>query len=126
MIRLVPAARRLIVGCVVAASALVAPASGLARPHHQHTGAPGAPSIGDPLFPGLGNGGYDVGHYTLDLRYPTAEPQQTVHGFAVIRARATQDLSSFNLDFAGESVGPVRVGGRRADSVWQDGELVVT
>jgi aminopeptidase N len=126
MIRLVPAARRLIVGCAVAASALVAPAAGLARPHQPHTGAPGAPSIGDPLFPGLGNGGYDVGHYTLDLRYPTAEPEQIVQGLAIIRARATQDLSRFNLDFAGQSVGRVRVDGRRADSLWQDGELEVT
>ena len=30
------------------------------------------PGIGDPLFPTLGNGGYDAKHYTLALRYPTA------------------------------------------------------
>ena len=28
---------------------------------------PGAPGIGDSLYPGFGNGGYDVQHYTLDL-----------------------------------------------------------
>src|SRR3954451_4004652 len=112
MIGLAPAARRLIVGCAIAASALAAPATGLARPHHPHTGSPGAPSIGDPLFPGLGNGGYDVRHVTLNLRYPTAAPLQTVQGSVVIDARATQDLSRFNLDFAGDSVGGVWVDGR--------------
>ena len=30
---------------------------------------PGSETAGDVLFPGLGNGGYDVRHYTLDLRY---------------------------------------------------------
>jgi aminopeptidase N len=127
MLRLPSAPRGLLVGCALAASALIAPAQGLARPHHHpHAGTPGAPSIGDRLFPGLGNGGYDVAHYTLDLRYPTADPLQTVQGYAEIRARATQDLSRFDLDFAGQSVGPVRVDGRRADSSWQGEELVIT
>ena len=30
---------------------------------------PGAPGIGDPYFPLDGNGGYDVGHYSLDVSY---------------------------------------------------------
>ena len=30
---------------------------------------PGAPGIGDPYFPLDGNGGYDVDHYLLELRY---------------------------------------------------------
>ena len=29
---------------------------------------PGAPGLGDSLYPGFGNGGYDVQHYTLDLK----------------------------------------------------------
>jgi len=32
---------------------------------HPDPATPGAPSVGDRLFPGLGNGGYDVEHYTL-------------------------------------------------------------
>ena len=28
---------------------------------------PGPPGVGDSLYPHLGNGGYDVQHYTLDL-----------------------------------------------------------
>ena len=72
---------------------------------------PGAPGLGDRLFPTLGNGGYDAGHYHLDLTYPTAEPEQTVDGEVTMIARATQSLSSFNLDFAGDSVESVRVNG---------------
>src|SRR6185295_9310274 len=41
---------------------------------------PGAPGIGDPLFPTLGNGGYEVVHYQLDLRYETAAPTQPIDG----------------------------------------------
>ena len=32
-------------------------------------GEPGAPGVGDPYYPGLGNGGFDVEHYTLDLTW---------------------------------------------------------
>ena len=46
------------------AMALVSPAT--AHPHHAEPGAPGA---GDPYFPLDGNGGYDVGHYDLAIRY---------------------------------------------------------
>ena len=34
---------------------------------------PGAPGIGDPYFPTDGNGGYDVSHYGLDLKYEPAD-----------------------------------------------------
>ena len=54
---------------------------------------PGAAGIGDTLFPTLGNGGYDARHYTLALRYPTAERAQTVVGTLTMEATATQALS---------------------------------
>ena len=121
-----PKSRRLAVLATAVPLALAATAApATAEPHHQ-SGSPGSPSIGDPLFPGLGNGGYDVQHTTLNLRYPTAAPLQTVQGLAVIEARATQHLSRFNLDFAGDSVGTVFVDGRRAASAWQGEELVIT
>jgi aminopeptidase N len=120
-----PTLRRLVIAAITLLATLPAAATAVARPHH-HVGSPGAPSIGDPLFPGLGNGGYDTRHVTLNLRYPTAAPLQTVQGFAVITARATQDLSQFNLDFAGDSVGRVSVNGRRAESAWEGEELVIT
>ncbi len=69
--------------------------------------APGAPGIGDPYFPLDGNGGYDVQHYGLDLRYDPAT--DGLSGVATIMAMATQDLSAFNLDFVGLTVRSVTV-----------------
>jgi Peptidase M1 N-terminal domain/Phage integrase, N-terminal SAM-like domain len=106
---------------VVAAAACAAPAS--AAPPQP---SPGAVGIGDPLFPTLGNGGYDADHYSLALRYPTAEAQQTVSGSVTMSARATQALSSFDLDFAGDSVASVTVDGRPAAWTWSDEELAIT
>ncbi|MEV6285835.1 M1 family metallopeptidase [Kribbella sp. NPDC051770] len=75
-------------------------------------GAPGAHSIGDRLFPTLGNGGYDVQDYDLSLRY---QPDRTTMAASVtIRARATQTLSSFNLDSVAQQIKAVRVDGRTA------------
>lgn len=88
--------------------------------------SPGAPGLGDRLNPGLGNGGYDVLHYDLDLRYATSAPSQSIDGTATILARATQDLSRFNLDFGGGGVGAVSVNGKHASFVRSGEELVIT
>lgn len=85
-------------------------------------GTPGAAGVRDPYFPRLGNGGYDVSHYDLDLRVdgasgdPSAGHPRAGHlsGTAVITARATQDLSAFNLDLSGMEVRSVTVEGRPA------------
>ena len=74
---------------------------------------PGAPGIGDKLYPTLGNGGYDALHYDVDLRYATSDPAQPLDGTVTILARATQALSRFDLDFGGTGVGE-RVGRRPA------------
>src|SRR4051812_25854309 len=89
---------------------LLAPASARAfdRP------SPGAPGPGARLSPTLGNGGYDVRHYDLDLRYATAAPTQGLDGTVTILAVATQSLSRVDLDFAGDSVGSVAVNGLSA------------
>ena len=87
---------------------------------------PGTAGIGDRLFPELGNGGYDATAYDLTLRYPAKDPQQTVTGDVTMRARATQDLSRFDLDFSGLSVGSVQVNGRAASFARVREELVVT
>ena len=73
--------------------------------------SPGAPDLEDQLFPGLGNGGYDVLHYHLDVRYATSAPSQPLDGTVTIVARATQSLSRFDLDFAGDAIGSVAVDG---------------
>lgn len=85
---------------------------------------PGAPGIGDPYFPGDGNGGYDVRSYDLDLRYfPDTD---RLRGVATIRARATKSLSAFNLDLNGLRVESVRVNGRAAAWHHEGDELTVT
>jgi aminopeptidase N len=93
---------------------------------HNDRPSPGAPSLGDRLFPGLGNGGYDVRHYTLDFTYATTASVQTIPAVATIEARATQALSRFDLDFRGDSVGAVTVNGRPARAVVDGEELVIT
>ncbi|GGW65867.1 metallopeptidase [Streptomyces lucensis JCM 4490] len=75
-------------------------------------GTPGGSGVRDPYFPKAGNGGYDVGHYALTLDYTPATRRLT--GKAVITARATQDLSAFDLDLAGLDVTSVTVEGRDA------------
>jgi hypothetical protein len=85
---------------------------------------PGAPGAGDPYFPLDGNGGYDVHRYLLDVRY---EPSTDfLAGVATIRARATQNLSSFNLDLVGLTVRSITVDGRPAAWSRDEGELTVT
>ncbi|MFI8522173.1 M1 family metallopeptidase [Streptomyces sp. NPDC085481] len=75
-------------------------------------GTPGAAGLRDPYFPKLGNGGYDVGHYALTLAYDPATGR--LDGRAEITAKATQDLSAFNLDLAGLTVSEATVDGAPA------------
>jgi hypothetical protein len=86
-------------------------------------GQPGSPGIGDPYFPLDGNGGYDVQHYDLQLRYQPATDVLT--GVADITAHATESLSRFNLDLDGLKVTRVTVGGRSARWSRSRGELTV-
>ena len=88
--------------------------------------SPGSVGIGDRLNPTLGNGGYDVLHYDLDLRYATSNPAQSLLGDETIAARATQSLSRFNLDFGGNGITGIRVNGRSARFSHEGEELVVT
>jgi hypothetical protein len=85
---------------------------------------PGAPGIGDPYFPLDGNGGYDVAHYDLKVRYTPAT--DVLAGRATIVARATQNLSAFNLDLHGLTVRSVTVNGRPATFTRSGDELTIT
>ncbi|MDQ1286513.1 MAG: hypothetical protein QG622_78 [Actinomycetota bacterium] len=90
-------------------------------------GTPGAAGLPDePLFPTLGNTGYTVEHYDLDLRYATSAPSQPIDGTVTVKAVATQNLSRFNLDFAGDTVGTVSVNGQAATAVRTGEELEIT
>lgn len=87
-------------------------------------GEPGADGVGDPYFPLVGNGGYDVDHYTLDLTWRADEGE--LDGVTTVEAVATQDLSRFDLDLLGMEVRSVTVGGETADIERRDRELVIT
>ncbi|WP_399434444.1 M1 family metallopeptidase, partial [Streptomyces sp. WAC05950] len=82
-------------------------------------GRPGAAGAGDPYFPELGNGGYDVTHYALTLSYDPGSGR--LEGTAEITAKATADLSAFNLDLLGMEVLSATVDGRGA-GVRRDGQ----
>ncbi|WP_202873463.1 hypothetical protein [Kribbella capetownensis] len=88
--------------------------------------SPGAPGAGDPYFPDMGNGGYDVSHYDIRLAF---DPRtKAINATTTVRARATQNLSRFNLDFQGPlEISKLSVNGHDA-SFGRSGaqELVIT
>ncbi|MGW5868698.1 M1 family metallopeptidase [Streptomyces sp. NPDC055239] len=86
-------------------------------------GAPGADGVRDPYFPKLGNGGYDVAHYDLTLGYDPDARHLTAT--AEVTARATQDLSAFNLDLKGLDVKGVTVEGKDANFHRDGQELTI-
>ncbi|MGI8330638.1 M1 family metallopeptidase [Actinomadura scrupuli] len=83
-------------------------------------------SAGDLYTPGDGNGGYDVQHYGLKLTVNPADQARALDGTAQITARATRDLSRFDLDLTGLTIGSVSVDGAPARYERQNSELVVT
>jgi aminopeptidase N len=83
-----------------------------------------AAGVGDEYFPTLGNPGYDVAHYTLDLHYDPAV--DVLAGTATIQAQATEPLDEFHLDLDGLEVESVAVDRTEARFDRQDTELVVT
>jgi len=90
-----------------------------AAPKHKSDGKsggkykPGSRSLGDPILPQLGNGGYDARHYDIELDFnPAANRFNSAK--VEIDARATQNLSEFSLDFQDLPVREVEVDGRDA------------
>ena len=84
----------------------------------------GASGAGDPYYPLDGNGGYDVKHYDLDLGYDPRHGRARRHRDD--HARATQNLSRFDLDLVGLNVRSVKVDGRNAAWARDGQELVIT
>jgi aminopeptidase N len=84
----------------------------------------GALGVGDPYFPTYGNGGYDVQHYGLAIRYAPAT--NVLRGIARIEALATQELSCFSLDLTGLTVHAVEVDGGAAARSRTPHELKIT
>ncbi|MEE9298404.1 MAG: M1 family metallopeptidase [Acidimicrobiia bacterium] len=84
----------------------------------------GASGLGDPYFPELGNGGYDVSHYDIDIRVDpeTAELEATT----TITAVAEETLATFNLDFVGLEITSVAVDGTEATYLRDGAELRIS
>ncbi|HEY8454225.1 MAG TPA: M1 family metallopeptidase [Actinopolymorphaceae bacterium] len=109
----------LVVAALVAPGAWAQPDRGPRRPDYQ----PGAPGAGDPYFPLAGNGGYDVQHYDLDIRYDPAT--RAFDGVATIDLVTTQDLDHFNLDLRDLTVERVHIDGKRTRFTHEGQELVL-
>lgn len=84
----------------------------------------GAPTLNDPYFPNLGNGGYDVRHY--DIALEAAVLTDDIRAEVLIDATATDVLGAFNLDFAGFDVLEVTVNDQPATIARNGRELTIT
>ncbi len=69
----------------------------------------GATSIGDPLYPQVGNGGYDVRGYEIELNYEPSSNRFLTGTRTTITAVATIDLGELSLDFQDLDVSSVEV-----------------
>lgn len=80
-----------------------------------------ASGVGDPLYPELGNAGYDVQHADVSLRLDTSSGR--LAGVTQMEAIATADLDSWSVDMDTMFPSEVLVDGEPA--VWdhEDGEL---
>ncbi|MFJ3818243.1 M1 family metallopeptidase [Streptomyces sp. NPDC090056] len=103
-------------------AALIASSAGLVA---ASLPAPAPLGIGDPLFPHLGNPGYDVLAYALDVAYPGVNTKP-LSAVTRIDALATDDLERINLDFTHGEVSAVTVNGRPAAYASSGEDLVVT
>ncbi|MDP2624284.1 MAG: M1 family metallopeptidase [Actinomycetota bacterium] len=85
----------------------------------------GAPGIGDPYFPNLGNGGFDVEHYLIET---TVDPEtgEITRGETTITATATAGLAGFYLDFRSLEVLEVAVDGATAVHEADGADLRIT
>ncbi|MGW2049695.1 M1 family metallopeptidase [Streptomyces sp. NPDC001858] len=73
---------------------------------------PGSETLGDSVYPGLGNGGYHVDSYHLDFSFDAATA--LVDAKATLELRTTQALSRLSLDAVGLDIRTVRLNGRSA------------
>ncbi|MFF4702827.1 M1 family metallopeptidase [Streptomyces sp. NPDC001288] len=88
------------------------------------TPAPGPETLSDPVYPALGNDGYRVLAYHLDLAYDATT--RLVDATATLRVRTTDDLSRLSLDALGLDIRSVRVDGRTAAFEQAEEKLRIT
>lgn len=83
---------------------------------------PGGDGVGDSLFPGLGNTGYDVQHYDIAIDVSGDEFRAETN----LEFIADAPLTQFNLDLVGMTVDHVFVDGIEAAFQREGRELIVT
>jgi aminopeptidase N len=86
-------------------------------------GVVGEPGVGDPYFPDLGNGGYDVASYHIDLQWLADEG--AIDATTAIELTPTVALDTFNLDLVGLDVTSVTVAGEPAPFTRAGRELTI-
>lgn len=86
-------------------------------------GVVGADGVGDPYYPGLGNGGYDVDTYDLAIEW--LPDSGTIDATATIALTPSEDLDAFNLDLVGLSVEAVTVDDEAVDHEHEGRELTI-
>ena len=84
----------------------------------------GTDGMGDSLYPEFGNGGYDTLTYTLDITINNVDTSD-LEATTTIEAIATQDLSRFNLDFAGFEITSIEVNDEAAEFARKNQELTI-
>lgn len=85
--------------------------------------SPGSYGLGDSYYPHLGNGGYDVQSYFIDLEVDM--DINSISGSTIIIAQATQDLNQLNLDFIGLEISEILVNGQVIQYERELGELIL-
>ncbi|MDJ0497748.1 MAG: M1 family metallopeptidase [Acidimicrobiia bacterium] len=79
--------------------------------------------LGDSRYPELGNAGYDVAHYTIDL---TFDPEvNTLSALVSIDATATEPIDAFSVDFVGFEVTAIKVNGEAVSFDRLGEELII-
>jgi len=86
--------------------------------------APNQSGLGDPFYPLLGNGGYDVTHYDITLKVDPAA--NTISGTTTIEATALEELKQFDLDLSGLVVDSITINAETARFSRHQMELIVT
>ena len=97
--------------------------SGGLEPEAQPIEPPDPEGVGDSFYPKLGNPGYDVLHYDIELDVEPAA--NTISALTAITAQAIEDLAAFNLDLSGLEVLSVAVDGADAGFSRSGHELTV-
>ncbi|MCL4266475.1 MAG: M1 family metallopeptidase [Anaerolineae bacterium] len=86
----------------------------------------GERSIGDSYAPELGNTGYDVLRYTIQLNLDPALEYELDGAVIIDAVAALDDLGEMSLDFIGFEIDELLANGQPADFRREEGKLIIT